>query len=317
MLARRPSETQASFDRDLGADQAAWGERYRRTLQSRRAAEENAMEELRGASTHQQGFHMIQQGSNVIPYVLPTPRPHSPLMSFSQETTRDLGETMALAPTTKQPRKLSTKLQRRTKPGSMDARSVRSREEEAEQRLQAARKHSLPPRPLSVHGLDPDDGLRPAIKSHFSFIGDGSPQVKAATQLRQTSVEDGRSGTRVKSLSLDRPLPAAPLPSTLGETAPATPPAIELTEPSLASRNASPAALLTTSPVRPSPSHASHSRVLQTVDTNRLRSEAETRPASALTLGDVPSVEDVRVARHVLVERRRLSQRLLEEGECR
>lgn len=280
--ARRPSETQASVDRDLGADQATWGERYRRTLQSRRNAEENAVEELQG--------HPARPGdSNTSDrYVIPAPRAHSPLMTFSPEVLRDFGD----ASRDQYPRKHSgTKLHRRSKSksASVDA-DVISPEEDADRLLQAARKHSLPPRPLSVHGLEPDEALRPALKSHFSFIDDGSPQphLPSSSSAQPQSANDiGYRLTLRKTLSLDRPLPATPFPQTPRDNESSTPPAIELIEPTLTSVNGSPTTA--TFPASSGNSH-SHSRALQSVDLNTLvLSSPDLRPTSTSTLGEVPA----------------------------
>lgn len=269
-MTRRPSDGQELDFRDRASEQTGWSEQYRLALLARRGTGDDTVEELKSPP-----------GAEALaPYFLPPPRPQSPLMTFSPPTRSNT--TASTAPP-------AEGLHRRVKSVPHE-----DMDEEALRRLQLARKHSLPPRPLSVHGLEPEGALRPALQSHFSFITEDSNSRSAVSTPGLAEGPPTRAGYH-KPINLNHSLPQTP--SLTGGA-----PDIQVIEPTLASVN--------NSPVAP---QGATSRPLRNVDVNTLAHEG--RPESSMTLSDMPTARDVRVARHVRLERRRMSQRLLEEGE--
>ncbi|ORY47191.1 hypothetical protein BCR35DRAFT_356218 [Leucosporidium creatinivorum] len=252
----------------------------------------------------------------VSPYVLPSPRVHSPLMTFSPASVSEYAETPAMPS--------SGGLHRRVR--SVPVRSQADEDEAEELRevrfddaaprapstsqrsprpttpqrspVLGTSHRSPPPRPLSLH-VDAADTFVPGLKSHFSFIS--------------TEAGGARTPGSGANSNLATPLPSPALLRTVStDVAPSFTPQDEEphSTPSLMVQPASPAR----SPgLGPSPRPTIPASPSSSINTQR---------QSTVTLEDHPSPSDVRYARHEVlqrqiaqgvVERRQLSEKLLVE----
>lgn len=246
----------------------------------------------------------------ISPYVLPSPRVHSPLMTFSPASVSEYPETPAMPSSGGLHRRVRS-VPVRSQADEDEAEELREvRFDGASRALSTSQRpltpqrspshgvattshRSPPPRPLSLH-VDAADTFVPGLKSHFSFISTDA---------------GGASGPNSEI--------ATPLPSPAGPREDVAGPSTHRDEgrvstPSLVVQPASPAR---------SPGLTPSQRPL---DPTSPSSSINTQRQSTVTLEDHPSPSDVRYARHEVlqrqiaqgvIERRQLSEKLLVEGE--
>lgn len=247
--------------------------------------------------------HNSQGGWGVVsPYVLPTPRMGSPLMTFSPASPpSEYPETPAL-PSHRNGREVRTiPVQRGLDQPDEDDNAA---EELRDVHFNSRHPRSPPPRPLSLR-VDSIAPFAPELQSRFSFT---SMDTGAGTPPASNTAATTPAFTRPLSTEAIPPFTPRDLPSSQDDQEETI---VFPRHPSLVVQPASPPRSSSISTVRdPQPQPPSPS--------------TPPRPDSTLTLGDRPSPSDVRYAvRHEVlqrqltqgvIERRLLSEKLLVEG---
>lgn len=247
----------------------------------------------------------------VSPYVLPSPRVHSPLMTFSPASVSDYPETPAMPSSGGGLHRRVRSIPIRTQTEENEAEELRAVRFDDAPPLSPQSHRSPPPRPLSLH-VDDSDSFVPGLKSHFSFISADTNGVRTPGSALTTAPPTPSVVERDGFLS-PPPLLRA---NSSTDVAPSDTPREEEVlavpdkpgQPAVVVQPSSPVRSASTAPEDPiSPA-----------------SSMETQRQSVLTLGDRPSPGDVRYARHEVlqrqltrgaIERRLLSEKLLVEGE--